>query len=218
MAYIFGILALALGAALMERADFGMSMVVAPAYLLYLKISQYLTWFTFGIAEYCLQAVLIVIMALWLCKFKKIFLFSFITAFIYGNVLDAMIWLVGFIPTGGIAGRTGYYIGGILIGSVGVSLIFHTYITPEAYELFVKECAVKLNANINRVKTAYDCCSCLIAVILSFAFFGLWHFEGIKAGTILCALVNGFIIGRCSKIFERYFDFKDAFALRKYFA
>lgn len=217
MAYVIGIVALALGAALMERADFGMSMVVAPAYLIYLKISQYLTWFTFGMAEYCLQAVLIIIMALWLRKFKKIFLFSFITAFIYGNVLDAMIWLVGLIPTGGIAGRIGYYIGGIIIGSVGVSLIFHTYITPEAYELFVKECSAKLNANINRVKTVYDCCSCLISVILSFAFFGLWHFEGIKAGTILCALLNGFIIGRCSKIFEKFFEFKDAFSFRRFF-
>ena len=37
-AYIFGILFLALGTALMEKADFGMSMVVAPAYILHLKI------------------------------------------------------------------------------------------------------------------------------------------------------------------------------------
>ena len=42
MAYIIGIVTLAFGTALMERADFGMSMVVAPAYLIYLKISDYL--------------------------------------------------------------------------------------------------------------------------------------------------------------------------------
>ena len=35
LAYILGIVALALGTALMERADFGVSMVVAPAYLLH---------------------------------------------------------------------------------------------------------------------------------------------------------------------------------------
>ena len=35
LAYVLGILALALGTALMERADFGVSMVVAPAYLLH---------------------------------------------------------------------------------------------------------------------------------------------------------------------------------------
>ena len=59
VSYVAGIIALALGTALMERADFGMSMVVAPAYLIYLKVSQYLAWFTFGMAEYCLQALLI---------------------------------------------------------------------------------------------------------------------------------------------------------------
>ena len=36
LAYAIGITVLALGTALMERADFGMSMVVAPAYLLHL--------------------------------------------------------------------------------------------------------------------------------------------------------------------------------------
>jgi uncharacterized membrane protein YczE len=40
LAYLFGILILALGTAFMEKADFGMSMVVAPAYLIHLKISQ----------------------------------------------------------------------------------------------------------------------------------------------------------------------------------
>ena len=36
-AYVIGIISLAFGTALMEKADFGMSMVVAPAYLIYLK-------------------------------------------------------------------------------------------------------------------------------------------------------------------------------------
>lgn len=55
-AYAAGLFALALGTALMERADFGMSMVVAPAYLLHLKVSQTLGWFSFGMAEFCFQA------------------------------------------------------------------------------------------------------------------------------------------------------------------
>ena len=52
IAYVLGIIILALGTALMERADFGLSMVVAPAYLLHLKISQYITVFSFGMSEY----------------------------------------------------------------------------------------------------------------------------------------------------------------------
>ncbi|MBO6267432.1 MAG: hypothetical protein J6M06_04285, partial [Synergistaceae bacterium] len=64
LAYALGILALALGTALMERADFGMSMVVAPAYLLHLKISRTYAFFTFGTSEYCFQAALLAVMCL----------------------------------------------------------------------------------------------------------------------------------------------------------
>ena len=78
MAYAIGILALALGTALMEKADYGMSMVVAPAYLIYLKISESVSWFTFGMAEYSLQAILIIILAIVMHRFKRKYLFSFI--------------------------------------------------------------------------------------------------------------------------------------------
>lgn len=67
-AWIAGALFLALGTAMMERADFGMSTVVAPAYLLYLKLSQSLPFFSFGMAEYTLQAILLVILGLILRK------------------------------------------------------------------------------------------------------------------------------------------------------
>ena len=138
-AYVIGILALALGTALMERADFGMSMVVAPAYLIYLKVSSYLDWFSFGMAEYCFQAFLIIVLSIVLRKFKRKYLFSFLTAFIYGNVLDIMMKAVNLIPGTGIIERTACYCIGLFVCAIGVSLLFTTYIPPEAYELFVKE-------------------------------------------------------------------------------
>jgi len=73
VAYIIGIIILAFGTALMEKADFGMSMIVAPAYLLHLKISPHLPFFSFGVAEYVFQAFLLVLLSLVLRKVKKIF-------------------------------------------------------------------------------------------------------------------------------------------------
>lgn len=57
LAYILGLIVLAFSAALMEASDLGVSMIVAPAYLLHLKLSQAFAFFTFGMAEYTLQAV-----------------------------------------------------------------------------------------------------------------------------------------------------------------
>ena len=217
LAYIVGLLALALGTAMMERADFGMSMVVAPAYLIYLKISQYFSWFSFGMAEYSFQAMLIFILSIVMLKFKRKYLFSFITAFIYGNILDLFMHIVGLVPGAGYVHRIIFYILGMLICATGVSFLFHTYITPEAYELYVKEIAEKTSKDIHVIKTIYDCCSCLVAILMSFIFFGLFAFEGVKIGTVICALINGWLIGKCSRFLEKKFEFKDGLSLKEKF-
>lgn len=215
LAYLCGIMILALGTAFMERADFGLSMVVAPAYLFHLKLSETFSWFTFGVAEYCLQAILLLITAVVLRKIKPAFLFSFITAVIYGVTLDQMIALVARIHGEGMIWRLVFYLIGLLLGSLGVAFLFHTYIAPEAYELLVKEVSESLHKDISKTKTAYDCTSAVVAIILSLFFFG--RFEGVKPGTILCALVNGWTIGRISGWMEKRWTFDDVLPLRRYF-
>lgn len=216
-AYVLGIVILAIGTALMERADFGMSMVVAPAYLLHLKVSQKLAFFSFGMAEYMLQAVLILALAAIQKRAKKAYLFSFCTAVIYGFTLDAAIALVALMPGAGMAMRMICYAAGMVLCSVGVACLFETYISPEAYELFVKELSEKTGIEISKFKTMYDCTSCAVGVAMSFLFFGFGHFEGVKAGTIVCALVNGWMIGRISAMMKARFEFKDGLKMRKVF-
>ena len=214
-AYVLGIVILALGTAMMERADFGVSMVVAPAYLLHLKVSQTWSWFSFGMAEYCMQAVLLVLLAIVMRKWKMQYFFSFCTALFYGFVLDGCIRLVGLLPFEGPVGSILLFVIGMILCAMAISLLFHTYVVPEAYELFVKEVSAGFGKNINITKTVYDCCSCVIAILLSFLFFGLGHFEGVKWGTILCALVNGTLIGICSKGFDKWFEFPDYFKKKR---
>ena len=217
LAYILGLAVLAIGTALMERANFGVSMVVAPAYLVYLKLSPILPFFTFGMAEYMLQGTLLLIMMLILRRFRLSYLFSFVTAVIYGYTLDGAMWIVALLPGTGIAARIAFYILGLLGCSLGVSLLFHTYISPEVYELWVKEMSSRRGIDIHKYKTGYDCVSCLVGIILSFVFFGFGHFEGVKLGTILCALVNGYVIGRCAHLLEKTWNFQDGLSLRRFF-
>lgn len=217
VAYLLGVAVLALGTAMMERADFGVSMVVAPAYLIHLKASQYFSFFTFGVAEYTLQAALIVAVAVIQRKWKKYYLFSFVTAVLHGTLLDGAILLISIVFRTSMVSRILCYGMGMVLCSVGVALLFRTYVTLGAYELFVKEISNKLQVPIGKFKTIYDCTSCLVSIVLSFAFFGLWHFEGIKGGTIVCALLNGWLIVQITVLLEKLFDFDDALPLRRYF-
>ena len=147
----------------------------------------------------------------------KKYLFSFFTAVIYGITLDIMMNAVSFVPGEGISVRMIFYVLGLLFCAIGVSMFFHSYISPEAYEMFVKEIAGRYGFDINKTKTVYDCTSCAIAIVLSFIFFGFMHFEGVKAGTIICALVNGHTIGICSMVIEKRYEIKDRFPLRNCF-
>ena len=63
LAYALGLIFIALSVALMQRANFGLSMIVAPAYILHLKISEFLPFFSFGMAEYTLQDVILLLLS-----------------------------------------------------------------------------------------------------------------------------------------------------------
>ncbi len=217
LAYVLAIPLLALGVTLMEKADFGVSMVVAPAYILHLKLVTLHPFFTFGALEYMVQGALLLVLCLVLGRFRPAYLFSFVTAVIYGFVLDGCMLLCRPLPADPLAWRFLWYVLGMLLCAAGVSLMFHTYLAPEVYELFVKELSAKFRLRITRVKTVYDVSSALVGVLLSFLFFGLWRFEGIKLGTVVCALINGFLIGQCSKFLDRHFTFYDRFPLRNRF-
>ena len=142
---------------------------------------------------------------------------SFVTAVIYGFVLDGFMALTGMLPAAAIWCRLLYYVLGMILCAASVSAMFHTYNSPEVYELFVKEVSAHFHVNINRFKTIYDIVSCLMGVIMSFLIFGFLRFEGVKWGTVVCALINGWIIGRFSAFFDRHWEFYDCFPLRRFF-
>ena len=217
LAYVLGLVIMAFAAACTEKADFGMSMVVAPAYILHLKISQLLPWFTFGVAEYVFQGILVVATIVIMRKFKVFYLFSFVTAVLYGTLLDGAMTLIAPLPDEAFGIRIVWYVVGTVLCSLAVSLFFHTYLAPEAYELIVKEISRKTKKDINVIKTGFDCFSVVLGIVLSFSFFGFGVFEGVKLGTIICAFINGFLISRFSKLLERAFDFKDKLNVQKYF-
>lgn len=216
MAYVCGILLIAMGVVFMEKSDFGVSMIVAPAYLIYRWLSPIWSFVTFGMAEYCFQAVLLLVMCAVLRRFRISWILSFATAVIYGFVLDGFMLLGTYLPVA-IWQRAIWYVLGMLLGGAGVSMMFHTYLSPEVYELFVKEVSAHFHKEIHKFKTGYDCVSCLVGIAISFAVFGLWQFEGVKWGTIFCALINGWIISRFSKLYESRWQFEDKLPWREFF-
>lgn len=216
--YFIAIVLLALAVAILTSADFGISMIVAPAYLLSLKVGV----ITFGQAEYVIQAGVFVILCLVLKKFRFLYLMSFATCLIYGAVLDLWRKVPCFDPNITAPGsmalwlRTVMFIIGVFLTSFSVALFFKTYFYPQVYDFFVKAISLKYNVKLSVIKTTVDL-TCLIAsVVMSLCFFK--KFVGINWGTLVMALFNGIIIGFFSKLLDRAFEFKPRFKkLSEYF-
>lgn len=207
LAYFIGLISIALGNAFMTKGDFGMSVIVAPAYIVYLKLSQIASWVSFGFCEIILQAFILVILMIILKRFRIRYLVSFATAFLYSAFLDIFMLLISYFTIDAIWFRIICYVGGALLCANGVALMFHTYIPQEAYDLFVRELARVKKYNINIVKTIYDISSLVLSIALSFICFGWLQFEGIKIGSVILAFINGFVISLFSKLYEHKFDF-----------
>jgi uncharacterized membrane protein YczE len=211
LAYVIAILLLAFGASCMTTAGLGLSMVVAPAYLVHLKLSQFWPVITFGVAEYIVQALLLVGLCLVLRRFHLSFLGSFLTALFYGWALDRFLALWGDTGDGlTLAQSIPLFALGMILCALGVSFVLHTYLPPEVYELVVKEVSAKLHLDSGRVKTIYDCTSCVVAVVLSFLFYGLFQFRGVYWGTLVCALCTGTFVGWFNRLLEGRFTFQPA--------
>ena len=87
-------------------------------------------------AEYCLQAMLLLAMCLLLRCFRVSYLFSFVTAVVYGFVMDAFTLLGAMLPARSVWLRAIFYVLGMLFARP-VFPPCSTPISPEVYELFV---------------------------------------------------------------------------------
>lgn len=201
---------LALAVSIVSTADFGLSMIVAPAYILHLKIG-----ITFGQAEYLVGAILFIIFCIVVRKVKLIYFFAFLTCLFYGAVLDLFRLIPAFNPTITPPGsmdlwlRIVYFIVGELLTAFSVALSFKCYIFPQVTDFFVKGITETYSLKQSNFKWGYDASMFLIALIMTLVFFG--RFEGIKFGTIILTLVNGPILALMSKFIDKFFVISTAF-------
>jgi uncharacterized membrane protein YczE len=205
--YFTGAIILAFATALLTASDLGLSMVIAPAYIVSLKFD----FLTFGQAEYIVQGILFVAFCAVVRKVKLTYFCAFLSGFIYGLILDFWRMVIPhFNPDlyelGGFSMqlRIFYFVTGFLLNSLGVMLYFKSYIYPQVYEFFVKGVSKYFHVELSKFKIGFDMCCFIVAVAVSFLL--LHRIEGIGPGTVVLACCNGPLIGWYGKCFDKYFE------------
>lgn len=202
--YVLGIILMPFSIAVMTKANFGLSMIAAPTYIISEKFP-----ITYGQTEYIVQTLVLVLMCIVVRKFKWTYLTSFVTAIIYGSVLDFFIWLLRNWTVENIALRIILFFAGMVITSIGVSMFLHTYLAPCSYDYFVKTVVEEKKVDLRKFKLANDATYLVISLILTLV---LFHgFVGITWGTIVIVALNGNIISFVSKWMDNHITFYDHF-------
>ena len=203
--WLFGNILCALGVALCTRAGLGMSMIAAPPYILSRFLSPFWPALTQGVCEYLLQAVLLVVMCLVVGRFRFKYLLSFATAFIFGNFVDAALFVVGGSATYTILWqRIIAFAVGEVITAFAIACYFRTNMPLCVYELIVVEIAERFNFPSHKVKRFYDIFMLALSLVLSLSIFKT--LVGIGIGTVIITVVNSYLIKWAGILLDKLFD------------
>lgn len=228
--WVFGIIFVALGVAICSKADLGVSMVAAPAFILSEALSHFWSGFSVGVVEYIVQGLMLIALCVIVRKFNWRYLVAFLVAVIYGYTLNFFLWIFSSVEFSAVWLRWVMLIVGDVIVALGVACFFKTYLPLQVYELFVSETSNAFKFNLNKVKTIFDFSLLTLSLILAFTLFGdvttfNWStiyynsFHSIGLGTIVTTIINSQLIKLSSKILDKIFEPTARFAtLEKVFS
>lgn len=213
--WILGIFLVPLGAAICNKANLGISMIAAPAFIIHSAIEHLVpAFFTIGVVEYIVQAFFSLLLCVVILKVKLKCVLAILVGVIYGCVLDMWLLIVGSEPVEEIWLRYILLIVGCIITATGVSCFFRTYMPLQSYELFVAEISSRFKFNVNVVKFIYDVALLVISIVLAFTLFGdvktfnwseiyktNYHYLGL--GTVVATIINSPIITITGKLLDK---------------
>ncbi len=210
--YAAAMLCISFSVAMVSAADFGVSMIVASAYI----ISEKSAFLTFGQAEYIVQGILFAMFCLLMRKVRLTYFCAFATSVVYGALLD--MWravIPHFNPLLHAPGsmhmslRIAYFTVGMVMTAFAVALFFKTYICPQVYDYFVMAVSGRYGVDRTRFKRFFDAGCLATACALSLVFFrGL---VGIGVGTLIMTVLNGPLIGAFDRLLDRTLEVKPLF-------
>ena len=204
--WIVGNLLCALGNCLVSKSAFGLSAIIAPAFILNRKIG----FLTVGFCEYIIQGLLLVLCCIIIGKFKGKFIATICNIIFYGASFDIVNALLSFMHPSNIASRIIVAIIGTLITGFAVAIMLRTYIPPSIYEIFVKEVAEAKGFNVNKMKLIFDASMLALSLTMMFILLGEFRFDLIGILTVISAFLNSILIAFFGKILDKHLDFSPA--------
>ncbi len=185
--FLIGLFVNAMGVSLVTKASLGTSPISSIPYVLSLNFP-----FTLGNFTILFSILLILLQILILRKnFKPENILQIPVSIAFGYFIDLTMYLFGWVNPGNYLLKVVVLLIGCLVLGFGVYLEVLADVVMLPGESFVRAIVQTWNTNFGTTKIFFDSSMTVIAGVLSFLFAG--KLEGVREGTIIAALLVGFI-------------------------
>ena len=197
--FIFGLFFAAIGVAFTKHGELGVSPISSVANVLSFKFSA----FSLGTWLIIWNCILIVGQIVVLRKnFQLIQLLQVPLSFLFGWFTDFGMWMVSGIPIPHYFIRIVMVMIGVIILGFGIALSVTANVILNSGEAFVKAISDTVHKEFGNVKIVFDITCVILAIVLSLFFFN-FSIVGIREGTIISALLTGFVVKISLKIVKK---------------
>lgn len=180
---------MAMGISLMVKAQLGTSPISSMPYVISLKFTS----ISLGVFTIIWNMILIVSQILILGKkFQTFQLLQIPLSFIFGSFVDFTRYMLNGISVHSYISCILLLFLGCFILALGVSLTVLADVIMNSGEAFVQAIAIKTGKDFSSIKVGFDISLVGLSIILSLVFFH--KIVGVREGTIIAAIISGFII------------------------
>lgn len=194
--FLVGLFVMALGIALMVKANLGISPISSLPYVFSMKF----TAVSLGCFTILWNFLLILgQVAVLRRKFQWYQLIQIPLTLVFGAFVDSAKAILSFLRPESYLLQAAVLLFGCLVLALGVSLTVLAGVVMNSGEAFVSAVSQQTGKEFGIVKVLFDSSLVLLSAGLSFVFFG--QIVGVREGTIIAALLSGFIIRFFNQLF-----------------
>ncbi len=194
--FIISLFISAMGVAITKKGELGVSPISSVANVM----SEKFTDLSLGNWLIIWNCVLIIGQIVILRRhFQWIQLIQVPLSFLFGWFTDIGMWIFSFLKPSNYMFQLLMVLGGTVVLGFGIALSVIANVVMNSGEAFVKAISDTIHKEFGNVKVVFDISCVIAAVILSLIFFSM-QIVGTREGTVISALLTGFIVKFWNKL------------------
>ncbi len=203
--YLAGLFCMALGVVFSARSALGVSPVGSLANVLYqIALSRQLPdWVNLGNCTTAVYGLYLLTELLILRRdFKPGMLLQLAASLLFGQLVNLASALLAFLPAPpNYAAQMAYLLCSVPLVAFGVMLYLSPKLLPTPGDGMSLAISQKTGLALGSAKTVFDCSLVLISAAVSLLWFR--RLEGVREGTVICALTVGFVLRQLQKLCQK---------------